>query len=273
MNRVPVLSIVTITYNEPEALAGTLESLSQLMETDFPWEHVIVDSSPTANHGVLLKHPAKSRIVHIEQSPKGIYPAMNAGLRACRGDFIWFLNGGDKLKAAENLRAVVEAFRQAPDFGMALARAELTREGKILYSQRPRIGLAPLLGINRICHQALLFRKEIFSRLGEFSEEYRLASDYEFHLRALAAGIKTLPVDQVLVQYDMGGQSSQIDGVFAEFRRIHTSLRQKRILSFPLLHRAAWRLERLRIGLFRALGSTPIGPQLKSAWYRCRRLF
>jgi GT2 family glycosyltransferase len=262
----PALSIITVTYNNPEALAGTLESLKGL-GSKISWEHVVVDSSPERNEAML----AGRRLVHVKQKPAGIYPAMNAGIAAARGEFVWFLNGGDRLKRPESLEAALARLRENGAASMAIAAAELMREGRPLYTQRPRLGILPLLGINRVCHQAVLYRRALFERLGAFAEQYRLAADYELHLRALAAGVKIVAAPETIVQYDMGGQSADYAKVFQDFARIHGDLQAAGKLAHGFLHGAVRRAEWARIRLFKGLGGTKLGPLLRELRWRWKR--
>ncbi len=262
------ISIITITYNDPRGLAETLASLEPLR--DLEWEQVIVDSSPSLNEPVLKK--SSKPFLHVVQEPTGVYAAMNAGLRAANGEIVWFLNGGDRLSDPDALAALVRALRADPAAELAQGTAELWRDGRFLYLQRPRHGIGPMLGINRVCQQAMLYRKSLFARTGPFSESYRLVSDYVLHLRAIAAGAKTIQLDKAFVRYDMSGQSSNVEAAFDEFRRAHEALAREGKLPRAWLHALVWRCERLRIRAMKRAGATLLGPALRSVWRNYRRM-
>lgn len=259
----PLLSIITITYRDPQALAATLASLMPLLESGLAWEQIVVDSSPEASAPALVPYLDRLPIRHIVQPAAGIYPAMNAGIRASKGPLIWFLNSGDTLVSAPNLQMVLDDLEKHPLAGMALATVKLTREGEFLRTQHPRTGIRPLLGINRVCHQAIVFRRSLIEQLGEFSEGYRLASDYELLLRARAAGAITLPSDHPIAWYDMGGQSSSTNLMLKEFRRVHCDLRGKDLLEHAYWHSIFWNWERIRIPVIQWLGNSTLGPILR----------
>ena len=91
------LSIITITYKDPEGFAGTIESLRTLLDASFgrPWEFVVVDASPTENAPSIAKMNEENwPLVHVEAKPVGIYGSQNLGLAHATGDYIWILNGG-----------------------------------------------------------------------------------------------------------------------------------------------------------------------------------
>jgi len=122
------LSVITITYNEPEALQRTLRSLVPLAASPLSWELVIVDSSTALNREIIGAFPMLP-VNHVSQEPKGIYPAMNAGLALARGEIVWFLNGGDELLHANVLKSAVDTLGENSNSVMLLAAAELTRGG------------------------------------------------------------------------------------------------------------------------------------------------
>lgn len=265
----PELSIITITYNDPAGLEATLRSLQPLAGSSLSWEHVIVDSSPEMNEHLF----SEARVRRLVSKPAGIYSAMNFGVEAAKGEFLWFLNGGDRLKNAEALLSAVRALREAPSADIAHSTAELYRQGKFLYAQPPRTGIFPMLGINRICHQALLYRAKLIRDLSGFSEEFQLAADYELHLRAHARGARTVIVPGTLVEYDMGGQSATSTGkALREFGTVHEKLGRAGQLPYIKLHRLVLSLESARITITRALTGTRVGAWLRNARYALKRL-
>lgn len=252
MTHAPIkLTIITVTYRQPVALAHTLDSLKGLATASFSWELIVVDSSPEVNAAALGKCSLPVR--HILQPPTGIYPAMNEGIRQSKGAFIWFLNGGDELASKEALEDAIRELETNPAASLLLAAAELMRQGRVRKIQRPHYGLIPMLGINRVCHQAIVYRRNLFDLLGSFLEKYRLAADYELHLRTLAIGISTIEFSKVLVRYDQGGQSSDPSRVFADFKLVQTDLAEAGLLPGAWLHGPVRWAERARIRLLQKL--------------------
>jgi GT2 family glycosyltransferase len=194
---------------------------------------------------------------------------MNAGLRAAKGKVLWFLNGGDRLDSAASLKFALEGLELNANAELGLAGATLFREGKRLHEQHAEFGFRSLLGINRVCHQALLFRRSAFDRLGPFTEKLKLASDYEFLLRVAHEGLRVALFPGSIVEYDMSGQSASDPGrIYREFAQVHQSLKAENKLAYPAAHGAVLRLEYARILAFRALGQTPMGPALRAVWHR-----
>lgn len=255
-----MLTIITATYRDPSGLARTRKSLEMLHSLPIQWEWIVVDSSSSESLSAL---EGAKNLVHLEQDPKGIYAAQNAGLNHAKGDLVWFLNGGDTLKNAENLASVIILLEREPHCEFAIAGADLFREGKFQYRQYPQSGILPMLGINRVCHQAVIYRRSLFLELGNFSEDLRIAADYELHLKAFARGVRSVSTPAVIVEYDMGGQSSQWENACEEFERVHKSLADKGLLPLKQVHAAALAFERKRIFLYKKIGVTRAGDLLR----------
>ncbi len=103
MNEVPLLSIVTINYNNQ---AGLDRTLSSIFDTTIPFliESIIIDgASSDASVEVIKKYEPKIAYWQSERD-KGIYDAMNIGLAKSTGRYVWFLNSGDLVNERSTLK-------------------------------------------------------------------------------------------------------------------------------------------------------------------------
>jgi len=204
---VPGLSIITVVRDDPEGLRQTLASIDVQGELDA--EVVIIDSSANAVDNVTLSS-LQGRIVR--QSPRGIYPAMNAGLESASGDYVYFLNAGDTFSGSDTLTRIFAGLRAAPDSVWAFGDVDFYDEnGKPLHerswsyeSERERLfarGVFP-------AHQGVVARTDALRQLGGFDESYIVAADYKLMLQlsTLAPPIRwTWPI----ARFQQGGTSSQ----------------------------------------------------------------
>ncbi len=267
------LTIVTITYNDPAGLARTLTSLKPLKNASFSWEWVVVDSSAEKNQAVLSSAGQKLPLKHLLSPALGVYAAMNRGWQEAKGSCIWFLNGGDTLVSVEAVAEGLHMLMARPDVDLVYGAAELWRDGSFLYTRWPRNLFWGNLGINRICHQALLYRRSLLQNLGGFSEKLRLASDYDLHLRALHDHPKnTQQLPAVLVRYDMGGLSSDYRPALREFRAVQSALAREGKLYLPWLHALVHRWECLRLAAMNQITSHPWGRAARYLVYKIKRL-
>ena len=108
-------SVVTITYNAASVLQPTLDSV--LMQ-DYPHvEHIIIDGASTDDtleiakaYQQLSDEAENEHVVRIQSEPdEGLYDAMNKGLQQATGDYIVFMNAGDRFPNPDTLDKVVLA--------------------------------------------------------------------------------------------------------------------------------------------------------------------
>ena len=261
------MSIITISYNDPEGLKRTLDSLSPLNES-FSWENIIVDSSPAINSSI-IKCFKRDSLIHLETPPKGIYPAFNLGLEHARGEFIWFLNGGDRLKSSKNVLKAIETMADQPELDLLCAGVDLYRGGKFIYSATPKSPfIKNLVGQNSLCHQGIIYRRSVFNRLGTFSQNYKLAGDYEHHFRCHFAKLKTLNLPLILAEYDRDGRSDNFKPVVREFRRVWKTYRKKMGVKLTLENEAFACAHYLKLRLMKSALIKPFSKPLKNIWYR-----
>jgi glycosyltransferase involved in cell wall biosynthesis len=225
---VPSVSIISIARNNESGLARTFQSVMSQTHTD--WELILVIAPSNDGTMGLASRLADSdpRIVTYPQTGLGIYSAMNEGLHASNGEYVWFLNSGDEFRDELSLDAAVSQ--------MKILRADLliggyTVSGQSLakqYSKRSKKINRLDFAFNRRggCHQAMLFNKKNLLDLNGFSLDFQLASDFDVILRIIEGG-KTFRTQKVLARIEPGGISDQrIFDVIREkhqIRRIHFS--------------------------------------------------
>jgi glycosyltransferase involved in cell wall biosynthesis len=274
--RSPQLSVITITYQDPVGLRKTIESLRAL-DADSSWEHVIVDSSPDVNAPIVNSLRETNWPLRYVRAPaEGIYAAFNVGLKNATGQYLWFLNGGDLIADAGALQRSVEAFRHDASIDFVVSAAELRLDGTFFFVSRPSRRLPlNLVGNQRICHQAVIYRRRLIERVGDYSTKYKFAGDYEFHLRCLIANGRYFVLPQnVLAVYDVGGRSwTQLPGVFEDCRLIHLDLRKRLPVWMSIGNELVRPLEYRRLLLMDLASKSQIGPIFTRAWLALRRRF
>ena len=267
------LSIVTITFRDPDGLRSTIESLKGLADSGIPFEHIIVDSSPEISQVVLSTLPENWPIVHRSEPANGIYSALNTGLNLASGSYVWFLNSGDRLKDTETLARALKAMEMDATIDLLYAGASLFRNGKYLYDKKPPVGiLGSLLGQNQICQQAVLYRRKALLEVGPFNLEYRLAADYEHHWRYFILKKRAFYLSEILVCYDMSGSSANYRQVFAEFKKIHRDLASQLPLTIRIFNEILRFRGWVEIVLLKSISESAFGDLLRPFWRAWKRL-
>lgn len=213
------LSIVTINYNNAVGLERTLNSV--LTQTYGEIEHVIVDGASTDNSVSVIKEyvqkveSGESRVKSLiwsSEPDKGIYNAINKGIKKASGDYIQILNSGDLL-AADNVIERMIAFLSEHNYPELLyGNAVDVDNGVRVGSHGPGIeySLRQLYG-GTYPHDSTFFKRELFSesRYGLYDENLKIVSDWKWYLRAIGLGdVKPVYADIDVTLFDVTGISS-----------------------------------------------------------------
>lgn len=94
----PILSIITVNYNNNEGLKNTLESVKA--QTFHDYEYLIIDAASTDGSVDTIRQyasEATSLTYWVSEKDKGIYDGMNKGIEQAQGEYLYFLNSGDCL--------------------------------------------------------------------------------------------------------------------------------------------------------------------------------
>ncbi len=203
------ITIATVCYNAAHLLPATLSSVA---EQDYPAvEHLIVDGASTDGTAALLAdyqaQTASTAAQHHErmvlsEPDKGIYDAMNKALGLATGQYILFLNAGDRLHSATTLRRIVESL---PTEGETSLPAVLygdthlvDEEGHFLRRRRlsppERLHWESFSQGMLVCHQAFFARTDL-AQQHRYDLRYRFSADFDWCIRILrAADEASLPL-------------------------------------------------------------------------------
>lgn len=217
-----LVSIVTIVKDDATGLQKTFDSL---VEQDYvDWEMLIVVGKSVDFTAEIARKYANSdpRIKAIEQSGLGIFEAMNQGIENAKGEFIWFMNAGDKFADVHVLRGAVEEILKIRA-GVVIGgyRIQGTNDGKTFARSRKVISDFHFAFSRRGgCHQAMIFRVSLVRELGGYNTRYSLNSDFDLVLRVIRR-CGALRVPQTFAEIEPGGIADQnIFKVHSEKHRI-----------------------------------------------------
>lgn len=199
-------SIITVCLNEIAHIRDTLESA--LMQ-DYPDFEIIVKDGGSTD-GTLDAVPQDDRIRIIEQPDTGIYQAMNQAVSAARGDYVFFLNSGDRFYDPTVLGRI-EAELRARDDRPDILYGDIHAKGQVIPS-RKRITKRYLYR-GYLNHQTAFIRRTLFEELGIYREDLRICSDWVFFVDACARHKKYVHVPVTVAYYLGGGVSETEDGI------------------------------------------------------------
>jgi len=201
----PLVSIITPTYNREEYLVFAIESVLSQSFKDF--EMLIIDDGSTDNTKDLVKrYRYDQRIHYFYQQNKGQSVARNTGLKQARGEYICFLDSDDLFKP-DKLTRQIAFLKSNPEISITHSDEELIDEkGHVfsMYNMKRHSGILyeKLLIDNFVSIGTVMVRRECFDELGMFDESIKVADDYELWLR-FATKYKFHYEAEYLAQYRM----------------------------------------------------------------------
>ncbi|NKJ00050.1 GT2 family glycosyltransferase [Novosphingobium sp. SG707] len=208
----PRITVITVTLNAGRDLPLTLESI--LGQTYPSLETLIVDGySWDDTHAVLKRYADRlGRVMMIEDG--GIYQAMNAAVQAAEGEYVLFLNAGDRFYRADTVETIVGRMMDRPD---VVYGDHIYVEGRVERYVRSADfdWLWHRLQQGRIdqkWHTAIPGHQATFTRTQwlrdmPYDTRYTICADHDFLFRARAAGARMQYIDEIVCHYMAGGMS------------------------------------------------------------------
>lgn len=219
------LSIITINYNDAEGLHKTIASVATQTYRDI--EHIIVDGgSSDGSVDVIrgyesLNHSANHplTVIWTSEKDKGIYNAMNKGIRKASGDYCQFLNSGDTLAAPDVTERMMAKMEDGIDilYGDML---KISRDGQFVDKSCSREDVT-LNMFYRGClnHSPAYIKRSLFDEYGYYDETLKICSDWKFYVQSIVLGkAQTKHVDIVVTHFDMNGISETRKDILNEER-------------------------------------------------------
>jgi GT2 family glycosyltransferase len=143
----------------------------------------------------------------VSEADRGLYHAMNKGVRVASGDFVYFLNSDDCFCDSTVLADVTEAIHLHPDADLVYGDVLIRKDGQMV--RKPQVPVLNRETFCRrgLCHQALFARRSALLDNGGFSEDYRIVSDGDWMARTIAAGARSHHMDRDIAVISPDGLS------------------------------------------------------------------
>jgi glycosyltransferase involved in cell wall biosynthesis len=205
------ISIITVCLNSAATMRDAIESV--LSQTYEDVEYIVVDGGST-DRTMSIVREYEGRIAKIVSEPdKGIYDAMNKGIRLATGDVVGILNSDDFFEDPRVLQDVAASFKSQSATDVVFGDVVFVRPGDLSEVVRfygashfepwkLRFGWMPP-------HPATFIRRRVYEKAGLYETSYKIAADYEMFVRLLLVRKVTFArINRVLVRMRSGGTST-----------------------------------------------------------------
>lgn len=204
------ISIVTVCYNSASTIRDTLESvLSQTYENI---EYIVVDgASKDSTLEIISDYEGRISTV-LSEPDKGIYDAMNKGIKLATGDYVGILNSDDVFSSTSTIQELVTFLQMNPDCDASYANLVFVQRDNtdVVTRKYSSSSFSPWkirFGF-MLPHPTFYARRALFEQYGYYKLGYRVSADFELMARFITHGIKLARHDANMVKMRQGGIST-----------------------------------------------------------------
>ena len=206
------ITLITACRNSTATIRTAIDSVLGQKGVDV--EYIVVDGSSTDDSvGVFKEYEPRfnGRMRWTSEPDKGMYDAINKGIKVATGDVVGILNADDLLESPDTLAHIAAAFTADVDAIYAdirFVKDDLQTTSRYYSAKHWKPWM--LQWGKMPPHPSVYIRRELFNKLGLYKLGYDIAADYELLIRYLRkAGIKTRYLNECVVRMRMGGKSTR----------------------------------------------------------------
>ena len=209
----PKVTIITPSYNSDKDIEACIHSVAKQSYTNK--EHLIIDNlSEDGTLDIVRKYSALYPHIHlITEKDNGIYDAMNKGIEKSTGEWLYFLGSDDTFFDNEVLTDLFTSDLAITN-DILYGNVQWGPDGTVYDGEFSFLKLME----KNICHQALFFRREVFSLLGSFDVKYKALADWVLNMQWFGKeDIRRAYLERIIAVYNPCGFSSiHYDTIFFE---------------------------------------------------------
>ena len=176
------MSIITVCYNSSLTIEKTILSVKN--QTYKNIEYIIIDGDSKDNTLEIIQKHEHTISKCVSETDKGLYDAMNKGIKLSTGDLIGILNSDDTFNSNTVIEEIIN-FHKQNDIDASVGNIIQHKEGgkiirfyssKLWNPEKLKIGFMPP-------HPSIFFKRELFNKLGYYYLGLKIGADYELIIR------------------------------------------------------------------------------------------
>ena len=196
-------SIVTINYNNLKGLIKTFNSV--FIQTNLDLQFIVIDGGSTDGSKEYIEQNSDKISYWVSEPDKGVYHAMNKGLKEAISKYCIFLNSGDYFHDSNVLMNVSSLIKDNPSLVYGLIEWEDTKQ---IWNPKRNLKDYEMAFQSLIPHQGCFFSTEHIKKMGGYKEEYKIISDWGLMLEILRNIKNTQKLDMIVSSCEHQGISS-----------------------------------------------------------------
>ena len=250
MNKKPLFSIITVSYNSSKTIERTIQSV--LAQTYTEYEYIIIDGLSVDDTMKIVRRyemQFHGRMRWISGKDKGIYDAMNKGIRMATGDIVGIVNSDDWLEK-DALEKIYQCYVNNGHSLNAIycgwiAFHYLNGDIQILRTNPKMLDrLSAHFVMGGIRHPAVFVPKLVYNEYGIFDDRMKVMADTDLILRYYFAGIQFCYPNKIISHMSDGGISNhQLLKACNDYRLILQKYKMAKLTFYWLLY--SWEIKRI----------------------------
>lgn len=198
----PKFSIITVTYNAKATLERTI--LSVISQTYSNVEYIVVDGASTDGTLEIINKYREHFSTCISEPDNGLYDAMNKGLKKATGDYVYFLNAGDKLHEDDTLQKMAHSIREQEEMPDVLYGETDIVDSQGHFVRKRRLSAPESLTWQSfkygmlVCHQSFFAKRSLAE---PYDLSYRYSSDFDWCIRVMKKSDKLFNTHLTITDY------------------------------------------------------------------------
>lgn len=202
------LSIITVNLNNKAGLERTFKSVFSQTYQDF--EYIVIDGGSTDGSKELIEANTDKIDYWVSEPDKGIYNAMNKGIKIAKGEYLLFLNSGDYFFDEQRLQKYAPKFEQ---FDFIYFNTAYLKNNTLQTQTNPNFLDLNFFHKGMINHQNIVHKRSLFKKFGFYDESFKITADWKFLIVAICSYNSTyLHIDDLFTVYDLNGLSDSDKG-------------------------------------------------------------
>jgi len=210
-NGKPLISVITVVFNGGgEHLEQTIKSV--VAQTYDNVEYIIIDGGSTDGTIDIIKKYEHAIDYWVSEPDRGIYDAMNKGIKNSSGEVIGIINSDDWYDE-RTIEVVAKAFLAMP--GASVFHGDLYRveqRSGILFRKKPLSMKLPIKDMV-LNHPAVFIKAICYRNLGDYDTSFSLSSDFELIYRFISEGVEFYYCEDIVAYMRSGGSSDRLSAL------------------------------------------------------------
>jgi len=199
MSATPPLSVIVVCKNPGHSLHSALASVWE--QQGVPIDLVVIDGESTDGTRAWLESKRDRINTLVSEPDGGVYEAMNKGIAAATGQWVFFLGADDRLVGD---RVLSEALNWAKKTEAGVMGGQAAYDDGRIYQLRSQVNPRAR---NFIHHQAAFYRRSLFAENGSFDTSLQVMGDYDFNIRLWKGRVRFKPIPLRIAACTAGGLS------------------------------------------------------------------